>query len=266
MSEKSTVVSGKRVEHWGPDPERLEDPLRWRRPRMVLMSDLFHADVPDEFIARVFAVMGSAERHTFQVLTKRPGRMASLVGSERFLDLVGIAKEELDEDQDIMHDRILSWQLGPWPLQNVWLGTSAENQKWADVRIPKLLETPAAVRFLSCEPLLGPIDLYGSAVAPLQRIVPSDADEGTGPINWIIVGGESGPGARPMEIGWARSLVGQCQAAGVPVFVKQFGSVWANEHYGPEGGQVKVRRNRKGGDPAEWPKDLRIREMPERAS
>lgn len=242
---RGAIVSGKRVEHWRADPERLEDPLRWRRPRMVFvnsMSDLFHADVPDKFIAQVFTVMALAPRHTFQVLTKRPGRMASMlrpraggpfdglpVTYSDFSDLVARSALHHCKTTGLKPD----WPEAPdgsglpyleWPLPNVWLGTSVETQKWADVRMPKLLETPAAVRFLSCEPLLGPIDLYGSAVAPLQRIVPSDADEGTGPIDWIIVGGESGPGARPMHPDWARSLRDQCVAAGVPFFFKQWGA------------------------------------------
>src|SRR3990172_2040199 len=109
-------------------PDRLEMPLRWRKRRMVFvdsMSDLFHKDVPDEFIARVFAMMGYASRHTFQVLTKRPGRMASLVGSRAFLELVAVAGEDIEDDQWVMHDRELSWQLELWPLRNVWLGTNS---------------------------------------------------------------------------------------------------------------------------------------------
>lgn len=250
--------------------DQLDLPLRWRKPRLVFvdsMSDLFHADVPDEFIAEVFGVMAVAGRyrgHVFQVLTKRPGPLASLLNRSTFRDQVASAAYRWAKDRvaaGVIADNIYpegrfeGARPTLWPLPNVWLGTSVETQKWADVRIPKLLETPAAVRFLSCEPLLGAIDLrpfLGSHASPIDH-------DGLG---WVIIGGESGPGARPMELGWGRSLVKQCQAAGVPVFVKQLGSVWANEHYGPEGGQVKVRRNRKGGEPAEWPKDLRVREMP----
>jgi len=181
-------------------PDRLDKPLHWRKPRMVFvdsMSDLFHDDVPDYFIVNVFLAMAMSPEHTFQVLTKRPGRMASLLArweGGKFDQLVG--------------------------LPNVWLGTSVENQKWADVRIPKLLETPAAVRFVSAEPLLGPVDVR--AWFPWQ----TRAYEGTIPLDWVIVGGESGPDARPMHPDWARSLRDQCQAAGVPYFFKQWGE-WA---------------------------------------
>lgn len=124
-----------------------------------------------------------------------------------------------------------------WPLPNVWLGVSVEDQQRADLRIPALLDTPAAVRFLSCEPLLGPVDLTRIRRIPVG-----------GSIAWVIVGGESGAGARPMELDWARTLVEQCKAAYVPVFVKQLGSVWAG------GGH--------GGDMGAWPADLRVREFP----
>lgn len=237
---ESLAVDGKFTGKVRLVPERLEQPLKWKRPRRIFvnsMSDLFHDDVADQFIAKVFAVMGSAGQHQFQVLTKRPGRMASLVGSERFGDLVDDAKVELDEEWDIMHDRALSWQLGPWPLGNVWLGTSVETQKWADVRIPKLLETPAAVRFLSCEPLLGPIDL-GDYLARMEF----ERDDGHAAIyrsalRWVLVGGESGPNARPMHPDWARALRDQCVDAGVPFLFKQNGewvgnetrTVWGNE-------------------------------------
>ncbi len=183
-------------------PERLDIPLHWRKPRRIFvcsLADLFHEDVPDSFIAGVFGVMARCPEHTFQVLTKRPGRMSSWV-----------------------RKRVGFYLWMEKPLPNVWLGTSVESQKWADVRIPKLLETPAAVRFLSCEPLLGPIDLRGGLgfeyndQATGERIpVPS--------VDWVIVGGESGPAARPMRPDWARSLRDQCVAASVPYFFKQWG-------------------------------------------
>ena len=139
-------------------PDRLDQPLRWQRPRRIFvnsMSDLFHDEVPDEFIGRVFAVMALAPQHTFQVLTKRPGRMRSLLRS-------GLFQRWVEEYASSMAGRIVNH---PWPLPNVWLGVSVENQKWADVRIPQLLGTPAAVRFLSCEPLLASVDLTGSGTA-----------------------------------------------------------------------------------------------------
>ncbi len=205
-------------------PDRLGRPLRRRKPTTYFvnsMSDLFHDDVPDVFIADVFAVMAIAERHTFQILTKRPGRMASIVRSRRFYELVTNAVVQ-------SKNRLL----GEWPVSNVWLGTSVENQKWADVRIPKLLQTPAAVRFLSCEPLLGPLDLAEfvghrgrCAERKYQSAQAGDRWTCDCPVEprWVIVGGESGPGARPMNPDWARSLRDQCVAAGVSFFFKGWG-------------------------------------------
>lgn len=205
-------------------PERLDQPLRWQRPRRIFvnsMSDLFHRDVPDEYIARVFAVMARAPQHTFQVLTKRPGRMRSLLAHEAFADWVG---------SFVRVGYSGRWASNRWPLQNVWLGTSVENQKWADVRIPQLLGTPAAVRFLSCEPLLGPLNLRTGryAMPPDGEILGTSLNG----IDWVIVGGESGPGARPMHPDWARSLRDQCAAAGVPFLFKQWGE-WQDGSAGP---------------------------------
>jgi protein gp37 len=179
--------------HW----DKIEQPLKWRDPRFVFvdsMSDLFHAKVPIEFIERVFGVMADASQHRFQILTKRPGRMASVLR-----------------------------RICPDPIPNVWLGTSVENQDWAEIRIPKLFETPAAVRFLSCEPLLGPLNIQ-PWLAPGD---PGDAgtphfNESRG-IDWVIVGGESGPHFRAMDPEWARALRDQCQSAAVPFFFKQWG-------------------------------------------
>ena len=169
--------------------KHLEDPLRWRRPRRIFvnsMSDLFHEDLAPDWIGRIFAIMAAAPQHTFQILTKRPRRMHGFVAGP-------------SSDPKAAN-------IG-WPLPNVWLGVSAENQATADERIPLLLETPAAVRFVSAEPLLGAIDL-----------------DVHGPeLDWLIVGGESGPGARPMQPEWARSLRDQCVDAGVAFFFKQWG-------------------------------------------
>ena len=173
-------------------PDRLDKPLRWRKPRKVFvnsMSDLFHEQVPDTFIGLVWQVMAETPQHTYQILTKRHARMRSFLNR---------------------------W---PDPLPNVWLGVSVEDQKWADIRIPALLDTPAAVRFLSCEPLLGAVSLTrwlhgGFGVA------------GPWPdLDWVIVGGESGPGARPMRPDWARSLRDECEAADVPFLFKQWGGI-----------------------------------------
>jgi protein gp37 len=219
--------------------DRVNMPLRWTKPRRVFvnsLSDVFHEQIPVEWKAEIFAVMAAARRHTFQVLTKRPGAMSSLLNQPGFQDAVrdrAVGKVRGCQPWD--------WQ---WPLPNVWLGTSVETQKWADVRIPKLLETPAAVRFLSAEPLLGPVDL-GQHLYPTACPSgcgcrwPEEADWAEcgcdGPccteewnpdpgIHWVIVGGESGPGARPMHPQWVRDLRDQCdQAAGVAFFFKQWG-------------------------------------------
>ena len=180
--------------------DALEQPLRWKRPRRIFvnsMSDLFHADVSDEFIGRVWAIMASAPQHTFQILTKRHARMRSLVTS--------------------MCENVN----GGAPLPNVWLGTSVEDQKRADLRIPALLKTPAAVRFLSMEPLLGPVSFRWAEWVPW---VNGNHLDGLNGIGWVIVGGESGPGARPMNADWVRPLRDQCVEAGVPFHFKQWGS------------------------------------------
>ncbi|WP_100454668.1 DUF5131 family protein [Mycobacteroides abscessus] len=201
-------------------PDKLDLPLRWTKPRRIFvnsMSDLFHDSVPDAYIARVFAVMALAPQHTFQVLTKRHGRMRSLLSSDDFRSevtqtFVGWAVEDLSLKTGHLESATGDW----WPLPNVWLGVSAEDQKRADLRIPALLDTPAAVRFVSAEPLLGPIDLHGDPIG-------KDSVFWIGHLDWVIVGGESGPGARPMHPDWARSVRDQCVAAGVPFLFKQWG-------------------------------------------
>ncbi len=190
-------------------PEQLIHPMRWRRPRRIFvnsMSDLFHDQVPDDYIAQVFAVMQSSAAHTFQVLTKRHGRMRSLLSSTEFWDAV------TDFGGHLLSQKPSRQQY--WPdhgrrhgfLPNVWLGVTAENQHWFTIRGDALRATPAAVRFMSLEPLLGPID--GTDLSG---------------IDWIIVGGESGRGARPMHPDWARLLRDRCVSAGVPFLFKQWG-------------------------------------------
>ena len=198
-------------------PDRLDMPLKWKRPRKIFvnsLSDLFHEKVPIEFIEQVFEIMALAKHHTFQILTKRPKRM----------------KEFFDKCNYNGH------LLGNEPLPNVWLGVSVEDQKAADERIPSLLQTPAAIRFLSCEPLLGLVDLnhiqIDSAIVidslkGVRHVIEYKEHQFPHPkVDWIIVGGESGHGARPMHPEWARSLRDQCQAAGVSYFFKQWGE-WA---------------------------------------
>ena len=202
------------------------------------MSDLFHEDVPDEFIDRVFRAMATAPRHVFQILTKRPERMRD------YCSWTDILRDDLPRD---MADRIGAF----WPLPNVWLGVSIETQRHED-RWDALASTPAAVRFVSYEPALGPLSMSGWATLP----------------DWLIVGGESGPGARPCNVKWVRSIVRQCRDAAVACFVKQFGAKPVGPHpLYPDNPNYSHNfplglKSRKGGDPSEWPEDLRVREWP----
>jgi len=200
-------------------PERLDQPLRWKKPRKVFvnsMSDLFHEAIPEDFILSVFVTMAAARQHTFQVLTKRPDRMRDLLTRWRNSGLV------LREGCGVN-------------LRNVWLGVSVEDQATADERIPLLRATPAAVRWISAEPLLGRVDLcetFGMWWNQTMNCFESSSSSGFNrnpnnqretAIDWVVVGGESGPKARPMHPAWARSLRDQCAAAGVPFLFKQWG-------------------------------------------
>jgi len=243
-------------------PGRLDYPLHWRKPRRVFvnsMSDLFHEDVPDGFIDSVFAVMALAKRHTFQVLTKRSERMAEYLAGNGFAaarggpmrDRVDVAAITVPT-AEWRHGNLPPPACHRWPLPNVWLGVSCEDQETADGRIPLLLDTPAAVRFVSAEPLLGPIDF--ARIAGAWHL-----HGGTGFLEWVIVGGESGPKARPCDVGWIRSIVEDCRKAKVACFVKQLGRSY---HDGTEQHRRIFPTDRKGGDPVEWPEDLRVREWP----
>lgn len=218
------------------------EPLRRRKPTMYFvnsMSDLFHESVPDEVIDRVFAVMALCPQHTFQVLTKRTARMREYVGRT---GVAGNDRSYPGHSIMVAMDALSrnKWPDLQWPLSNVWLGVSVEDQKRADERIDDLEATPAAVRFLSIEPMLGRIDLSRWLVCP-NALDGLSMDPSTGAyecctncdwtgvigsIDWVIVGGESGPGARPMHPDWTRSLRDQCADAGVPFFFKQWGE-WA---------------------------------------
>lgn len=211
-------------------PDRLDLPLHWRKPRRIFvnsMSDLFHADVLKfedgntiPFLARVFARMVATDRHVFQVLTKRPGVMAAVMRSARFK--LDVNTELLRMGHPVMRGG-MSEPETLWP-PHIWMGTSVEDQHWAGIRIPALGKTPAAVRFLSLEPLLGPVDLGAFAVSP---------DDGTTvnlPFDWVIAGGESGKDARPMRPKWARDIRDQCLAAGVPFLFKQWGEFAPARH------------------------------------
>lgn len=290
-------------------PEALVEPVLWRKPARIFvnsMSDLFHEEVPDTFIAAVFGVMSYARRHTFQVLTKRADRMVrwhewlaaeAPAAKARWVAAVAEAEQLCGEevgsrgaarndgrervvsecaDRHVIERRgahISAYYPG-WPPPNVHLGVSVEDRRHGLPRVDALREVPAALRFLSIEPLLedlGEIDLTG--------------------IGWVIVGGESGPGARPCNVAWIRRIVAQCRAQSVPVFVKQLGAVvidrndagfsdefpeaWpcidpdAVEHDldgtrdGYQGAPVRVHlRHAKGADPTEWPRDLREQAFP----
>lgn len=307
-----------------------------QRPRRIFvnsMSDLFHESVPDEWIDQIFAVMALCPQHVFQVLTKRPERMLRYLTSAPW----GRIEERVEYIAAMETNcgrKGLGWPkelLTPEriPLRNVWLGVSVENQKAADERIPLLLQTPAAVRFISAEPLLGQLDLTridwveemkrdlrqkvkqvkGSEHEPvltdmLKGVEECRWEEGrawrnalTGAwfdgwdgndnpelshatIDWVIGGGESGPGARPMQVEWVRSIVEQCRAAGVPCFVKQMGAKPAYRKDDLNSGlygfdnvalvhdpaypdlNYHQLKDRKGGDPEEWPEDVRVRQFP----
>ena len=253
-------------------PERLAEPLSWRKPSRVFvnsMSDLFHEDITFEQVAAVFGVMAATPRHTYQVLTKRPERMV-----EFFEHVFGLEDTENTINREAIERGWVIWDgnaprcgwpknarpidyahlyaAAPnpatlckrlpwvWPLPNVWLGVSVEDQRAADKRIPLLLQAPAVVRFISAEPLLGALELgalmgvpagaegegadYYNALRGFGFFSDGEPAASRGErLDWVITGGESGPGARPMDPNWARSLRDQCEEAGVPFFFKQWG-------------------------------------------
>jgi len=275
------IIAGKKLVRWNVDPRargpytHLDRPLRWRAPRHVdVRLDLFHEALSDEQIAAVFGVMAAARQHTFQILTKRPERMRrwfSTASSWAFPAMAcsncsrvfGATRTPVPEES--------------WPLPNVWLGVSVEDQATADERIPLLLQTPAAVRWVSYEPALERVDFVPWLFVPESfgapaDLIPRNPSTFDPALSWIVVGGESGPGARPFDLAWARSAIAQCRDARVPVFVKQLGAepggLWLGRS--PVFGEVippwaagrYCLRNRKGGDPSEWPEDLRVRGFP----
>lgn len=220
--------------------EQLTIPLRWRKPRRVFvnsMSDLFHESLSNEEIAVVFGVMAACPQHTFQILTKRAKRMREwfewVNSRPTGEDCGGGTWHPVGVCANAARARALPITIGrlyeqrgggpaPWPLPNVWLGISAEDQQRADERIPDLLATPAAIRFVSAEPLIGPLDIA----------------KWSGAIDWLIVGGESGRGARPMHERWARELRNQCKAAQVPFFFKQQGTWTPDAEREPRRGDI----------------------------
>jgi protein gp37 len=233
----------------------LLQPLAWRRPRRIFVcahGDLFHENVPDEWIDRVFAVMALAPHHTFQVLTKRAERMLDYLrcGGGSCIN-VGIrqAIERMGHPDIGAVDKA---------LPNVWLGVSVEDQAAADKRVPLLLQTPAAVRWISAEPLLGPVDLSAEYLAikcggryPFKGLPKEHRTTLVDLLDWVVVGGESGANARPMSPTWARSLRDQCAAAGVPFLFKQWGE-WLPMLGQAEGVPVKQKAETPDGWVVGW--------------
>ena len=274
---------------------KLLEPLSWKKPQRVFvnsMSDLFHPDLLDDDIAAVFAVMAACPDITFQILTKRPERALSWF---RYMQLRGglgaLIVDYLDRPsrglQNVVKEEAFfrAWfefdhqhGMNRIPLPNVWLGVSVEDQETADERIVLLLQTPAAVRFVSYEPALAPVDFRSLQPGdPPTEINCLAGSHGVlrphrgqcERIDWLIIGGESGPGARPFDLAWARDAVAQARAAGVPVFVKQMGSNPidligdANALLLNLERRKPLSRHARGADPLEWPEDLRVREFPQ---
>lgn len=258
------------------DDEALVLPLRWRKPRKIFvcsMTDLFWDAIPDEAIDRVLAVMMLAPHHTFQVLTKRAQRMRDYFRApnlyQRILD---VADHELRPQRRHLGSIGISNPADAAFRRWIWLGVSVEDQERADERIPLLLQTPTAVRWVSYEPALGPVDFRPWVSNDFLGV--NDSSCG---LDWIVVGGESGPGARPFDVAWARGVLKECAPTPCRVFVKQLGAnvecidVVDAADYFP--GDVRLSaaprpnarvhlKNRKGGTPEEWPADLRVREFP----
>lgn len=207
-------------------PDRLGDPFGWGRPRRIFvnsMSDLFHEEIPDDFIAQVLAVAHWCPHHQFQILTKRAGRMAAFFANPETYDRLRQAVDDIGAQ----YTHRTLWAPDPMlPADNVWLGVSVEDQETAVERIPALLETPARIRFLSCEPLLGSIDLWPWVHQAIDATTLESEIVVTSPIDWVIAGGESGPKARPTQPAWVRAIRDQCARARVPFFFKQWGE-WA---------------------------------------
>jgi protein gp37 len=261
----------------------LDQPLRWKRPRQIFvcsMCDLFHAAIDAALVDQVFAVMALADRHIFQVLTKRAQRMRDYLSDsaaqKRIAGQVAIfstRSKEADQVIAALKTSVAIVDNRYWPLPNVAVGVSAEDQQRLEERVRDLISTPAAARFLSCEPLLGPLKMRDW----ITPVVGHDMETMVRMISWVIVGGESGPGSRPCVVELISSIVSQCKAAGVRVFVKQLGArpVTTNANLldwpdtvkfyedaslrGAAASRIALK-HRKGGEPAEWPEELRIRE------
>jgi protein gp37 len=236
------------------DTKPLEKIRKLKTPQKVFLNDMtdtFADFVSDEWLDTIFAYMCVSWKHTFQILTKRADRMRKYLSdpqaSERVRQRVVCTFDGYSQDAIMLN----------WPPRNVHLGVSCEDQKTADARIPVLLDTPASVRWVSAEPLLGPIDFHKKEL--LCKEWKKGATIGVY-LDWIVTGGESGRGARPCNIGWIRSIVEQCKDTDCPVFVKQMGSNPCYDGFNEP--QPFSLVDKKGGDWSEWPEDLRIREFP----
>lgn len=244
------------------------------------MTDIFGDWVERWMLAHLFAVFALRPDVTWQVLTKRSSRLRELLNDEsfrtevdEFITMIAMDYEGDDRRTDDMRatapDVLADTD---WPLPNVWLGVSCEDQERANERIPELLQTPAAVRFISAEPLIGRINLHRIAnpdgsghASAIQGHHDDNRYEFDEQLDWVIVGGESGPGARPCDVAWIRSIVQQCQSVGVAAFVKQLGAMpIAGRSPHPDDMFIRLK-SRKGGDPTEWTEDLRVREFPQEA-
>lgn len=247
------------------DERILQEPLRRKKPATIFvgdMMDLFHEAIPDKFIVRVFEVMAQASQHTFQVLTKRAERMSAwsngLIHAPATF-MATLRPSEVGQFPPAAHITH-TFREYPWPLPNVWLGTSVESQKYADERTRFLRDTPADVRFLSIEPQLERIVLPAHCCPdPAFRHV--NINGGILPLkfDWVIVGGESGPGARPFNVQWAEDLLLQCRRSGIAFFMKQLGS---NAGYISNDVWAPIAAHSKGGDLNDIPESLRVREWP----
>lgn len=288
---RGLTVLGKQGPRWTGEVrlvrERLALPVRWREPKRIFvnsLSDLFHEALSDDDIDEVFGAMWaclytSSERdgHTFQILTKRPARMRDYFSGEKLHERWARSAVNVGggSDPDGIFDQTwIEAKKGPHP--RIWLGVTVEDQQRADERIPLLLDTPAAKRFVSYEPALGPVrldHLDADRAAPsspwcqINALTGRHTDMGrpcpeVAKLDWVIVGGESGPGARPFDLAWARSVVGQCREAGVPVFVKQLGAAPVDAQWSSANPPRLVLLHRKGADPSEWPADLQARDFP----
>ena len=290
----TTWTHGKKGARWTGKvnlvPQILDRPLCWKKPRLIFvnsMSDLFHEAIPFEYISAVFGVMGAAPQHTFQILTKRPARMLEwfrYISTDPFRDEACVVPRELGQrvrrrcsyaaeafpntQATLRAKRLLDdWTAGVWPLPNVHLYVSTENQKTFDERVPLLAQCPAAVRGISAEPLLGPIDM-STPLRIQEDLIPAPRELALFAmevLDHVIVGGESGRGARVCDRAWIRSILHQCWAEEerVPAFVKQMG--WNAIDSDPERAERGLGRkltfsHPKGGDLDEWPSEFQVQE------